>query len=62
MYFNDYPVCEGSTGVLGAREVDLSGIDVNVRVDLGTGGAGRATVRTTDLSYSYVEINSAYST
>lgn len=62
VYFNDYPVCEGSTGVLGAREVDLSGIDVNVRVDLGTGGAGRATVRTTDLSYSYVEINSAYST
>lgn len=62
VYFNDYPVCEGSTGARGAREVDLSGIDVNVRVDLGTGGAGRATVRTTDLSYSYVEINSAYST
>ena len=62
VYFNGQPVCEGSTGAPGAREVDLSGIDVDVRVDLGTGGPGTATVRTTDLSYAYVEINSEYST
>ncbi len=61
VYFNDQPVCEYSTGAPGARDVDLSGADIDVRVDLGTGGEGTAFVRTTDLSYSYVEINSAYS-
>ncbi|WP_448855138.1 bifunctional glutamate N-acetyltransferase/amino-acid acetyltransferase ArgJ [Corynebacterium camporealensis] len=61
VYFNDQPVCENSTGAPGAREVDLSGADIDVRVDLGTGGPGTAFVRTTDLSHSYVEINSAYS-
>ena len=61
VYFNDQPVCLASTGALGAREVDLSGSDIDVRVDLGTGGAGTAFVRTTDLSHAYVEINSAYS-
>ncbi|MGV0330358.1 bifunctional glutamate N-acetyltransferase/amino-acid acetyltransferase ArgJ [Corynebacterium macginleyi] len=61
VYFNDQPVCVQSTGVPGARDVDLSGADIDVRVDLGTGGTGTAFVRTTDLSYSYVEINSAYS-
>lgn len=60
--FNGTPVCVASTGAPGAREVDLSGADIDVVVDLGTGGAGRATVRTTDLSHAYVEINSAYST
>lgn len=59
--FNGQTVCEQSTGVPGARDVDLSGADIDVVVDLGTGGAGSATVRTTDLSYAYVEINSAYS-
>lgn len=58
--FNGQTVCERSTGAPGAREVDLSGADINVVVDLGTGGSGRATVRTTDLSHAYVEINSAY--
>lgn len=58
--FNGQTVCEHSTGAPGAREVDLSGADIDVVVDLGTGGAGRAMVRTTDLSHSYVEINSAY--
>ena len=58
--FNGQTVCEYSTGAPGAREVDLSGADIDVVVDLGTGGAGRAMVRTTDLSHSYVEINSAY--
>jgi len=61
VFFNDQPVCLASTGAPGAREVDLSGTDVDVRVDLGTGGAGAAFVRTTDLSHAYVEINSAYS-
>lgn len=58
--FNGQTVCEHSTGAPGAREVDLSGADIAVVVDLGTGGEGRATVRTTDLSHAYVEINSAY--
>ena len=60
--FNGTPVCVDSTGAPGARDVDLSGADIEVLVDLGTGGPGRASVRTTDLSYSYVEINSEYST
>lgn len=59
--FNGHPVCVDSTGAPGARGVDLSGTDIDVLVDLGTGGPGRATVRTTDLSHDYVEINSAYS-
>ena len=58
--FNGQTVCEHSAGTPGAREVDLSGADIAVVVDLGTGGEGRATVRTTDLSHAYVEINSAY--
>lgn len=62
VYFNDQAVCRNSTGAPGAREVDLSGADIAVRIDLGTGGAGEGTVRTTDLSHAYVEINSAYST
>ncbi|MDD7581340.1 bifunctional glutamate N-acetyltransferase/amino-acid acetyltransferase ArgJ [Corynebacterium sp. 32222D000AT] len=59
--FNGHAVCENTTGTPTAREVDLSGTDIDVEVDLGTGGAGQATVRTTDLSHAYVEINSAYS-
>ncbi|WP_394280609.1 bifunctional glutamate N-acetyltransferase/amino-acid acetyltransferase ArgJ [Corynebacterium sp.] len=61
VYFNGEAVCENTTGTPGARDVDLSGEDIDVRVDLGTGGKGTATVRTTDLSHAYVEINSAYS-
>lgn len=59
--FNGHPVCINSTGAPGARSVDLSGADVAVTVDLAV-GQGKATVWTTDLSYSYVEINSEYST
>ncbi|HIW95564.1 MAG TPA: bifunctional glutamate N-acetyltransferase/amino-acid acetyltransferase ArgJ [Candidatus Corynebacterium gallistercoris] len=59
--FNGHPVCINSTGAPGAREVDLSGADVAVTVNL-SAGEGKATVWTTDLSYSYVEINSEYST
>ncbi|RAV32352.1 bifunctional glutamate N-acetyltransferase/amino-acid acetyltransferase ArgJ [Corynebacterium heidelbergense] len=58
--FNGNPVCVNSTGAPGARQVDLSGVDIAVDVDLGV-GRGQATVWTTDLSHSYVEINSAYS-
>lgn len=58
--FNGFPVCIDGTGAPGAREVDLSGADIHVVVDLRLGD-GSATVRTTDLSYAYVEENSAYS-
>lgn len=60
--FNDHVVCRDSAAVEGSRDVDISGPDISVVVDLGTGSQGEATVRTTDLSLSYVEINSAYTT
>ena len=52
--------CIDSVGAPGAREVDLSGEDIAVVVDLGI-GTGSASIRTTDLSHAYVEENSAYS-
>ncbi|MGY4102450.1 bifunctional glutamate N-acetyltransferase/amino-acid acetyltransferase ArgJ [Nocardia sp. R16R-3T] len=58
--FNGNPVCVDSVGAPGAREVDLSGADIEVRIELHVGD-GTATVRTTDLSHGYVEENSAYS-
>ncbi|MCI4675560.1 bifunctional glutamate N-acetyltransferase/amino-acid acetyltransferase ArgJ [Candidatus Mycolicibacterium alkanivorans] len=58
--FNGFPVCIDGAGAAGARDVDLSGRDVDVTVDLKLGEA-RATIRTTDLSHAYVEVNSAYS-
>ncbi|NBQ42611.1 MAG: bifunctional glutamate N-acetyltransferase/amino-acid acetyltransferase ArgJ [Mycobacteriaceae bacterium] len=58
--FNDFPVCVDGVGTPAARDADLSGVDVAVRIDLGLGDAA-ATVRTTDLSHAYVEENSAYS-
>ena len=61
VHFNGHPVCVDTTGAPGAREVDLSGADIDVLVNLGVDGPGRATVRTTDLSHDYVHINSAYS-
>lgn len=61
VWFNGHQVCKASGGTPDAREVDLSGDSIDVRVDLGCGGAGTAFVRTTDLSHAYVEINSAYS-
>ncbi len=62
VHFNGEAVCLDTTGTPGARDVDLSGADIDVLVHLGIDGPGRATVRTTDLSHDYVEINSAYST
>ena len=58
--FNGSPVCVNGTGAAGARDVDLSGSDITVVVELGVGSAD-ATIRTTDLSHAYVEENSAYS-
>ncbi len=60
--FNGHVVCRDTGGTPDARDVDLSGSDIAVEVDLGTGNLEEATVRTTDLSHDYVEINSAYST
>lgn len=58
--FNGSPVCVDGVGVPGAREVDLTGADIEVTIDLGVGD-GTAAIRTTDLSHAYVEENSAYS-
>ncbi|MFC9981801.1 bifunctional glutamate N-acetyltransferase/amino-acid acetyltransferase ArgJ [Gordonia sp. NPDC127522] len=58
--FNGNPVCQNGFGVEGARDVDLSGPDIAVVVDLKLGESA-AGVRTTDLSHAYVEENSAYS-
>jgi glutamate N-acetyltransferase / amino-acid N-acetyltransferase len=58
--FNGSPVCVDGVGAPGARDVDLSGVDIEVTIDLGVGAASAA-IRTTDLSHAYVEENSAYS-
>ncbi|WP_059018844.1 bifunctional glutamate N-acetyltransferase/amino-acid acetyltransferase ArgJ [Mycobacterium sp. M26] len=58
--FNGFPVCVDGAGAPGARDVDLSGPDIDVTVALNLGD-GQATIRTTDLSHAYVEENSAYS-
>jgi glutamate N-acetyltransferase / amino-acid N-acetyltransferase len=58
--FNGSPVCIDGAGAPGARDVDLSGAEIAVTVDLGVGDA-QASIRTTDLSHAYVEENSAYS-
>ncbi|MDT5139271.1 MAG: glutamate N-acetyltransferase / amino-acid N-acetyltransferase [Mycobacterium sp.] len=58
--FNDSVVYRDGAGAPGAREVDLSGADIDIVVDLSVGD-GQAVIRTTDLSHAYVEENSAYS-
>lgn len=58
---NGVLLCEAATAVGDRSKADLSGPEVTVEVDLGS-GEGRATVLTTDLSHAYVEENSAYST
>jgi glutamate N-acetyltransferase / amino-acid N-acetyltransferase len=58
--FNGTPVCVDGTGAPGARDVDLSGTDIEIAIDLGV-GIDTAAIRTTDLSHDYVEENSAYS-
>jgi glutamate N-acetyltransferase/amino-acid N-acetyltransferase len=58
--FNDSVVYRDGAGAPGAREVDLSGADIDIVVDLDLGD-GQAVIRTSDLSHAYVEENSAYS-
>ncbi len=58
--FNGNPVCVDGAGAPRARDVGLSGMDIEVRIELNVGDA-QATIRTTDLSHGYVEENSAYS-
>ena len=58
--FNGSAVCVDGVGAPGARQVDLSGEDIFVTIDLGVGDS-QASIRTTDLSHAYVEENSAYS-
>jgi len=58
--FNGSPVCIDGMGAPGARDVDLSGEDIALMIDLAVGDA-EVTIRTTDLSHAYVEENSAYS-
>jgi glutamate N-acetyltransferase/amino-acid N-acetyltransferase len=58
--FNGFPVCVNGAAAPGARDVDLSGPQIDVTIDLKLGDA-EATIRTTDLSHAYVEENSAYS-
>ncbi|MCZ4078651.1 bifunctional glutamate N-acetyltransferase/amino-acid acetyltransferase ArgJ [Rhodococcus sp. H36-A4] len=58
--FNGHPVCIDGVGAPDAREVDLSGEDIELTIDLGVGDAS-VVIRTTDLSHAYVEENSAYS-
>ena len=40
----------------------LQGTDIEIEVDLGTGGAGRSHMWTCDLSAEYVRINAEYRT
>lgn len=58
--FNGFPVWKDGTPQPGSRDVDLSGADIDVTIDLADGSA-QASIRTTDLSHGYVEENSAYS-
>jgi len=58
--FNGSAVYADGVGAAGARQVDLSAPDIDITVDLAV-GTGCAAIRTTDLSYAYVEENSAYS-
>ena len=58
--FNGFAVFADGAGTPGARDVDLSGADIDITVDLSIGDAS-ASIRTTDLSHGYVEENSAYS-
>ena len=39
--FNGFPICVDGAGAPGARDVDLSGEDIDVVIDLGVGGGAR---------------------
>lgn len=59
--FNGKKVFARGGGLPDARDIDMSGDRINVDIDLGV-GRETASIRTTDLSHAYVEINSAYTT
>lgn len=56
---NGVLLCRGGVAAGGRTDADLSGKEVLVEVALGL-GVGTADILTTDLSYAYVEENSAY--
>jgi glutamate N-acetyltransferase/amino-acid N-acetyltransferase len=58
---NGVEVCRAGAAGEPRDRVDLAGRAVTIAVDLHAGAAS-STIRTTDLSYDYVHINSAYST
>ena len=57
---NGAPICVAGGKGVDRSEADLSGLEIDVVIDLHAGPAS-ATVLTTDLSHAYVEENSAYS-
>jgi glutamate N-acetyltransferase / amino-acid N-acetyltransferase len=57
---NGIQVCRGGTAGESRDQVDLTGRDIQIRVDLHA-GAAEATIWTNDLSHAYVHENSAYS-
>jgi glutamate N-acetyltransferase/amino-acid N-acetyltransferase len=64
IWFGDIPVAEGGLRhpayreELGASYVKRS--EIEIRVDVGAGGAGRATVWASDLTHEYIAINADY--
>jgi glutamate N-acetyltransferase/amino-acid N-acetyltransferase len=60
IWINGVQLCTGGAAAGDRSAADLSGRDITVEVDLHL-GVGEAGVLTTDLSYAYVEENSAYS-
>jgi glutamate N-acetyltransferase/amino-acid N-acetyltransferase len=58
---NGIQVCRAGAAGESRDDVDLTGRDVRILVDLGA-GPHTATIWTNDLSHAYVEENSAYST
>ncbi len=57
---NGVPMCRDGVAAGDRHAADLSGVDIAVEIELGL-GEGAAEILTTDLSYAYVEENSAYS-
>ncbi|MFC0628949.1 bifunctional glutamate N-acetyltransferase/amino-acid acetyltransferase ArgJ [Kribbella deserti] len=57
---NGAPIMVAGGKGVDRSEADLSGLEIDVQIDLHAGDAS-ATVLTTDLSHAYVEENSAYS-
>ena len=57
---NGVTVCRAGGRGEDREKADLSGLEIDVEIDLHA-GAGTGTILTTDLSHDYVEENSAYS-